>query len=86
MAGGVEETLIVFKLSADDQIPEGESMIATFDPYNTQLSPSNSPDTGSTLSLVDMTYVKTVSDKLDDLFRKYERTFLTETMEVHLEK
>ena len=50
----------------------GESMIASFDPYNTQLSPSKTPDTGSTLSLIDMTYVRTLSDKIDDLFRKEE--------------
>jgi hypothetical protein len=54
-------------------------MIASLDPYNTQLSPSNSPDTGSTLSLIDMTYVKTVSDKLDDLFKKEEAAIIEDS-------
>ena len=57
----------------------GESMIASFDPYNTQLSPSKTPDTGSTLSLIDMTYVKTVSDKLDDLFKKEEAAIIEDS-------
>ena len=57
----------------------GESMIASFDPYNTQLSPSKTPDTGSTLSLIDMTYVKTVSDKLDDLFKKEEAAIIDDS-------
>ena len=50
----------------------GESMIASFDSYNTQLSSNQMPDTRSTLSLIDMTYVQTLSDKMDDLFRKEE--------------
>lgn len=54
----------------------GESMIASFDPYNTQLSQNKEVDTKSTLSLIDMTYVKTASDKLDDFFVRENEAIL----------
>ena len=45
----------------------GTYMISSFDPYNT-ISKNGTPDTSSTLSLLDMTYVKPAHEKLDKLF------------------
>ena len=45
----------------------GTYMISSFDPYNTIMKDGN-PDTGSTLSLLDMTYVVPAHKKLDLLY------------------
>lgn len=50
----------------------GTSMVASFDPYNTA-SKDGETDTQSTLSLLDMTYVKPAHEKLDQLFAEEKR-------------
>lgn len=45
----------------------GTYMVSSFDPYNTKLSDEGEIDTKSTLSLVDMTYVGSAHDKVDEL-------------------
>ena len=47
-------------------------MVASFDPYNTA-SKDGETDTQSTLSLLDMTYVKPAHEKLDQLFAEEKR-------------
>ena len=55
----------------------GQAMIASFDPYNTKLQ-GNKPDTGSTLSLIDMAYVKTAGEKMAALFEKEKAAILAD--------
>ena len=55
----------------------GQAMIASFDPYNTKLQ-GNKPDTGSTLSLIDMAYVKTAGEKMAELFEKEKAAILAD--------
>ncbi|MDO5455697.1 MAG: clostripain-related cysteine peptidase, partial [Eubacteriales bacterium] len=55
----------------------GTCMISNFDPYNTRLH-DGEEDTGSTLSLLDLTYVKDAHEKLDSLFAREKEAILSD--------
>ena len=50
----------------------GTYLISSFDPYNTIMK-NGEPDTSSTLSLIDMTYVVPAHEKLDTLFKSEQK-------------
>ena len=78
---GWNYTLAFSELAKDPGIATedfGTYMISSFDPYNTKLKEGN-VDTESTLSLVDLTLVKSAHDKLDALHAREKEAILQDT-------